>query len=94
MNIEITQPDGELKRETWTFWLHIDIGGGEGKIFLDSYKLEMRDSTRRKKWHTEDQWQRLFNRDNTIHTPPLPEKVKNVARDRFAHKVSQLEIVK
>lgn len=86
MNIEIIRPNGDLKRERWTFSLVVGWAD-DSIIYLDTYRFETRETLRHKKWHSQTQWDRLDNRRNTMKTPLLFADVVAEARHIFAKQV-------
>lgn len=91
MRIEVIRPDGELKREVWTFDLVIDFG--TSAIYLDNYSIWERPSKRRKfilcTW-----CRRLDSRGSDIKDPPLPADVEAEARKRYQDFIMTLPIRK
>lgn len=56
MRIEITRNDGPLSRQVWIFWVTTD---SSIRILLDSYQVESRESTRKRKWNPSAYYYRL-----------------------------------
>ena len=88
MRTEIIRPDGDLKREVWTFDLQLIY---HLCIYFDRYSFQTRE-TRRHKWKVQTHWDRLNRRDNTIASPPLPPDVEAEVRPYFAEQVRALPI--
>lgn len=91
MNIEVIRPDGDLKRERWTFSLVVDWANN-GIIYLNTYNFETRETLRHKKWQKQTNWDRLDKRTNNIDSPPLLEDVITEARRFFAKQIEALPI--
>lgn len=86
----IIEPDGDLKREVWEYSL--DIDGGYFVIRLDHYAFQTRLSTRHRKWKSENEWDRLINRDNTMKDPPYSSFTFTKAKEYFIHKLKATEL--
>ncbi len=56
MRVEITRNDGPLSRQVWSFWVTTD---SSVRILLDSYEVESRESTRKRKWDASAYYYRL-----------------------------------
>lgn len=83
MRIEITRPDGDLKREVWEFTLSGYIM--DWCIYFDAYKIQTRGGNQSKKWTTQTNWYRLNHNTgyNDIDNPPLPNDVEAELRSRL-----------
>ncbi len=77
----------ELTKEQWGI-VFIDM-----RLYLDSYYLLKRDSTRHKKYHSEKKYERLSGRDSTIKEQevPFPCNVKQEALDRFTNSIKVMK---
>ncbi len=91
--LEIIRMNGDLNRERWFFSLVVDYSG-RSCIYLDAYSFETKESTRHRKWITQNMWNRLFPRNNTISEPPVSTEVEEEARRTFADRVKVLPIIK
>lgn len=92
MRIEIVSPDGDLKREVWTFTL--STSWASSCIYFDSYSFQTRESSRHKKWIKQTHWTRFDRRDNNIENPLIPPDVETQMREGFSNKVKELPIEK
>jgi len=92
MRIEIIRPDGDLKREVWTF--DVIIGWvQDGRIYLDSYHFEKRDTPRKRKWVVESHWERIEARRNLFAKPTVPADIELAVRNELAKGISSIPIV-
>lgn len=92
MKCEIIEPDGDLKREVWTFILSVDYG--RACIYLENYAFQTRDSIRRRKWESQTHWGRHFRRENNIDNPPLPPSIESQMRSHYQEYIMSLSIIK
>ena len=91
MRIEIIRPDGDLKREVWTFNL---IVGDSSCIYFDSYSFQTRATTRHRTWVSQTHWQRLDKRSNNIDDPPVSTEVETEMYTRYQEFIMTLPIVR
>ncbi len=90
MRCTIIRPDGDLKQEKWEFNLVVDT---RPRIYFDYYAFSTRLSTRHNKWHRQNYWSRLFNRESTLKTPPnIPPDVKEEMYSYFKEAIAKLPI--
>jgi len=92
MNLEIIRPDGDLKRETWSFALNAGWTGAPC-IYISDYSFQTKASTRHK-WVRQTHWDRLNRRENNIGEPPIPSDVEAEMRDYYQKMIRELPIVK
>lgn len=91
MRIEIIRPDGDLKREVWTFSLNISYSSP--CIYFDAYSFQDKE-TKRHKWVRQSHWERLDHRSNNIDNPPIPTDVEAEMRSRYQEAILTIPIVK
>ncbi len=91
MRIEIIRPDGDLKREVWTYELAVSYF--PAYIYFDHYSFQTR-PTKRHNWRTENFWSRLDHRNNTIQDPPHSDDVEAEMRKRYQDYIMTLPIMK
>jgi len=90
MNIEIIRPDGDLKREVWTFGLTIDFSG-RNSITLQYYSFQTK-GTKRHKWKAQTHWERFDRRNNNIDIPPIPLDVDKEVHELYKQFIGTLPI--
>ena len=89
MRAEIVLPDGDLKREVWSFNLSIDYS--TTCIYLEYYSFDTKE-TARHKWRTQNHWGRFDRRNNNIDGPPLPMQVETEMRRRYQERILTIPI--
>lgn len=95
MNFKITRPNGDLKREVWTFSLRIEpYLTNHDYIKWVYYQSQYKDNIRQRKWRVRGLWDSSDTRPwhSNIQDPPLPDNVKTEACENFAEQVKALEI--
>ena len=93
MNLVIVRPNGDLKREEWSFSLNIEWTG-RACIYLQDYSFQTRLTTRHKKWVKQTFWNRIMKRENNIDTPPIPSDVEEEMRTHYQKLIMELPICK
>jgi hypothetical protein len=85
--IEINRSNDILSLETWIFVFL------NGNLFLDSYSLKHKASTRHKKYSVIKRYERLFRRNSNIVEAEVPinDGIKEEALNRF---VGQIKVLK
>jgi len=91
VRIEVVRNNGDLKRERWTFFLHIDYS--RSVIWFERYVLEER-ATNHRIWQNKGLWDKIDEYHSTVQDPPLPADIEAEARQRFAEAVAKLPITK
>jgi len=86
-NIEIVLNGDELNREVYNFILDQGLF-----VYFNSYFVQRR-ITKRHKWATKDNWQRLDKRDSTIQQVYIPVTVKEQLKKIIIEMVQDIEIV-
>ncbi len=92
MRIVITRPDGDLKREIWTFSLRVEYS--TPCICFEEFSFQTRLSTRHKKWTNQTHWQRIDPKKNTISCPNIPADVEAELRIRYQAMIAELPITR
>ena len=87
--VEIIIPNGDLKREVWSFYLRVDFA--RISLWLDEYYLETKE-TKRHKWKWQSRWIRTMSRDSNIEQPVAPEYVITEAKDKYKTMIDNLQI--
>jgi len=89
MNIEIVRPNGDLKREVWSFGIGLDFH--PPCIILARYSFQTKE-TKRHKWRAETHWERYDRRNNNIPFPPIPLDVDKEIHARYQEYIATLPV--
>jgi len=89
MKTDIIQPDGDLKREVWSF----ELFNFKPEIRLMYYSFQTRPSTRHKKWITQSHWDRLDQRYNSFAEPPISVQAIYDAKEYFIQQIKNAEVI-
>ena len=90
MRTEIIKPNGNLKREVWTFRLDVDTS--RSAIYLDYYSFQTKETTRHK-WRQQTHWEKFDRRNNNIDTPTIPDDVETEVRSRYQEYIMTLPVI-
>ena len=82
--------DGDLKKQTWDFWVSTYF---ETVIYFERYASYEKPSNRHRNWNITAFWSRhSYEGHITIQVPPLPEDVESEVRAYFAEQIKALPI--
>lgn len=85
--ITITKKPDSLTQEKWEF---TDI---DNTLYLNSYTLGTRESTRHRKYHVKLSYSRIMHRSANIDEKdvPFPDSIRNEALQQFVSKIKCLK---
>lgn len=90
MRIEIIRPDGDLKREVWSFTLYVNYS--QSCIYFNSYYFQTKESKRKRNWTNQSYWTKFFSRESNIPCPNIPQDIQEEIHNKYAEYVKTLPI--